>query len=409
VAAARTVIIAGAGIGGLSAALAIARTGFRVSVFEQAKELEDIGAGIQLSPNATRVLLALGLGERLKSHVVAPTEIRIQTGAGKILASIPLGEFAARRYGAPFWVIHRGDLQSALADAARANPDIRFTLNTAVEKFTPDAEGVVVHAMRNALDFAAHDGMTFDTHGVALIGADGLNSIVRYDLAPKREPRYSNRTAWRATVPAIDVAEEFRRTNIHLWLGRNAHLVHYPVKGGAAINIVAITKERRRYRNWASDQGTPDEVLPHFARDAWSKDVLALLAVPELWLRWPLFDRPPSAHWGRGPVTLLGDAAHPMLPFLAQGAAMAIEDAAVLADCLSKTPGEPEQALRLYEDERRTRTARAQRTARRNGRVYHLAGPAAFARDLVLRNMGGEKLLTRFDWLYDWRPSTDPE
>jgi salicylate hydroxylase len=241
--------------------------------------------------------------------------------------------------------------------------------------------------------------------------------MVRYELTSKSlsplkghdEPRYSNRTAWRATVPYTAVHTDFREDVIRLWLGHNAHLVHYPVKGGTAINIVAITDERRTYRNWASNEGTPAEALAHFPREAWSKAALDLLAVPEIWLRWPLFDRPPSKHWGRGPVTLLGDAAHPMLPFLAQGAAMAIEDAAVLANCLQITPDEPQQALRLYEDERRARTARVQRTARRNGRIYHLGGLAAFARDHVLRKIDSERLLTRFDWLYDWRPSPDPE
>jgi salicylate hydroxylase len=157
--------------------------------------------------------------------------------------------------------------------------------------------------------------------------------------------------------------------------------------------------------NWSAEDGVPDEVLAHFPPNAWSKDARDVLAAPEIWLRWPLFDRPPISHWGNGPVTLLGDAAHPALPFLAQGAAMAIEDAVVLADCMHATPDAPTQALRLYEDLRLPRTARIQRTARRSGRIYHLGGPAAFARDLMLRNLDGERLLARFDWLYDWRPS----
>src|SRR5471032_2403481 len=181
-ASARTVIIAGAGIGGLSAALALARSGFRVVVFEEASELADIGAGIQLSPNATRVLLALGLGEKLKAHAVAPAEVRIRTSAGADLAHIPLGDFAAQRYGAPYWMIHRSDLQSALLDAVRANPDITLTLDAAVEKFTPDADGVTVHAIRGRTSFGADDSATVDTHGIALIGADGLASLLRYEL-----------------------------------------------------------------------------------------------------------------------------------------------------------------------------------------------------------------------------------
>jgi salicylate hydroxylase len=412
VAPARTVIIAGAGIGGLSAALALARSGFRTVVLEEAAELADIGAGIQLSPNATRILLALGLEGRLKPLIVAPDEVRIRTGTGEHLARIPLGEFAQERYGAPYWVIHRGDLQTVLADAVRANPDITLTLNAEVEKFAADADGVTVQAMRNRTSIESDDGTNFKTHGIALVGADGLSSIVRFELASKflwslrghGQPRYSNRTAWRATVPCTAAPADFRATIVHLWLGRKAHLVHYPVKGGTAINIVAIAGDLRDRANWAAHEAAPDEVLAHYPRSDWSKAARDLLAAPQFWLRWPLFDRPPSRHWGRGPVTLLGDAAHPMLPFLAQGAAMAIEDAAVLADCLRTTPDEPAQALRRYEDRRQARTARVQHTARRNGMIYHLGGPAAFARDFALRKMSGERLLTRFDWLYDWLP-----
>jgi salicylate hydroxylase len=414
---ARTVIVAGAGIGGLSAALALAGHGFRAVVLEEAAELSDIGAGIQLSPNATRVLLALGLKDRLKPHIVAPDEVRIQTGTGEHLARIPLGKFVQARYGAPYWVIHRGDLQTALADAVRATPDITLTLNAEVEKFAADAEGVTVQAMHNRTSLESDDGTSFQTHGIALIGADGLSSIVRFELASKflwslrarGQPRYSNRTAWRATIPYTAAPADFREAVVHLWLGRNAHLVHYPVKDGTAINIVAIAGDRRDRANWAAHEATPDEVLAHYPRSDWSKAARDLLAAPQLWLRWPLFDRPPSRQWGRGPVTLLGDAAHPMLPFLAQGAAMAIEDAAVLADCLRTTPDEPAQALRRYEDQRQARTARVQRTAHRNGLIYHLGAPAAFARDFALRNMSGERLLMRFDWLYDWRSRTDPE
>jgi salicylate hydroxylase len=413
----RTVIVAGAGIGGLSASLALARSGFYVTWLEQAAELTDIGAGIQLTPNATRILLELGLGDRLKSHVVTPEEIRIRNGAGKDLAHIPLGKLAQERYGAPYWVIHRGDLQSTLLDIVRGEPEITLTLGAEVEKFAFDGKGVVVHAVRNRTDFQSDEGITLDTHGIALIGADGLSSIIRYDLATmgrwhnaaSSQPRYSNRTAWRATVPHSAVPDEFRESVVHLWLGRKAHLVHYPVKGGTAINIVAITTDDRSRPNWAAEDGTPEEVLVHFRPGEWSDKAVAILKTPELWLRWPLFDRPPGTHWGRGLVTLLGDAAHPMLPFLAQGAAMAIEDAAVLADSLRNMPDDPEQALRLYEDQRRPRTARVQRRARRNGLIYHLGGPAALARDLLLRRLDGERLLAHFDWLYDWQPATNPE
>jgi salicylate hydroxylase len=410
VSSAPTIIIAGAGIGGLTAAHAIAGCGFRVLQFEQSAQLSDIGAGLQLSPNATRILIALGLAERLMPHVVAPEEVRIRAAGGTRLARIPLGEFAEARYGAPHWVIHRADLQTALADAVRANPDVTLTLATELDSFTASAEGVTAHVIAGRTTIAADDGTSQDVRGNALIGADGISSMVRYWLKPKsrwrpasHEPRYSGRTAWRATVPATAVPAEFRKPTVNLWLGRKTHLVHYPVKGGSAINIVAITHDRRDRPGFGAADGTPDEVLAHFPQPDWSAAARDVLGAPDLWLRWPLFDRPPISQWGRGPVTLLGDAAHPALPFLAQGAAMAIEDAAVLANCLKMTPDAPEQALRLYEDQRRARTARVQRTARRNGRIYHFGGLAALARDHALRKLDGESLLARYDWLYDWR------
>jgi salicylate hydroxylase len=409
------IIIAGAGIGGLTAAHAIAGSGFRVLLFEQARQLSDIGAGLQLSPNATRILIALGLAERLKPHVVAPQAIWIRAAGGARLAHIPLGELAAARYGAPYWVIHRADLQTALAEAVCANPDITFTLDAELDRFSASPEGVIAHVVAGRTSRAADDGTTRDIPGSALIGADGLSSLVRHWLTQSspwqpasNAPRYANRTAWRATIPAARVPAEFRAPAVHLWLGRKAHLVHYPVKSGTAINIVAITQDRADRREWNAADGVPDEVLAQFPRVDWCEQARTMLSAPERWLRWSLFDRRPDARWGRGPVTLLGDAAHPSLPFLAQGAAMAIEDAAVLADCLKMTPEAPERALRLYEDRRRARTARVQRTARRNGRIYHFGGLAAMVRNRVLGRLDGEKLLARFDWVYDydWRADT---
>jgi salicylate hydroxylase len=186
-----------------------------------------------------------------------------------------------------------------------------------------------------------------------------------------------------------------------LWLGRDAHLVHYPVKGGAMINLVAIVSDQQRVKGWSA-AGRRADVIARFS--TWHKDARALIAAPQTWQRWSLYDRPLPHPWGAGPVTLLGDAAHPMLPFLAQGGTMAVEDAAVLAACLARHSEDPATGLRLYEGLRRRRTARAQGHARRNGRVYHFRAPAAFARDLALKVMGGNRLLRRYDWLYDWRP-----
>jgi salicylate hydroxylase len=291
-------------------------------------------------------------------------------------------------------MIHRGDLQAALLDAARAHPDIGLELGAAVDGCTEGPDGVTVPVLR---------GETLEqVHAAALVGADGLWSRVRA-LAGKTEAvRFAHRTAWRALVPADAVSPEFRAPTIHLWLGQGSHLVHYPVKAGAMINIVAIAGNERPSDGW-STAASPEEVLGRFAPGAWAKPARDLLELPARWLKWPLYDRPPRPHRGRGAVTLVGDAAHPMLPFLAQGAAMAIEDAAVLAGALAKTPDDAAAALRRYEQARAWRTMRVQRAARRNDTLYHLPWPASVARDLVMGAMGNERLLAHYDWIYGWK------
>ncbi len=392
----RTIIVAGAGIGGLTTALALAKKGFRAAVIEQSTRLEDIGAGIQLSPNAMHVLFALGLGEALKPHVVAPEDIRIRKARSeRVLVRVPLGQYAEQRYGAPYWMIHRGDLQTVLLDAVRANPDITLTLGTKVEDYAIHANGITVQTR------SGPEGT--DERGIALVGADGLWSAVRARLRYAKPPRFRHRTAWRALVPADAVPSQFREPSINLWLGPDAHLVHYPVKGGALINIVAIIRSPTAEPGW-NNAGTREEILARFSRWSWAASARAVLAAPERWAKWTLYDRPRLRRWGEGPVTLVGDAAHPMLPFLAQGAAMAIEDAMVLAECLAGSPDNPAHAMRSYEKMRRGRTAKAQRAARRNGLRYHATGSEAVLRNLALRLMGGKYLLKRYDWLYGWRP-----
>jgi salicylate hydroxylase len=394
VAAARTVIVAGAGIGGLTAALALAQRSFEVTLLEAAPRLEEIGAGLQLSPNAARVLIALGIEHRLKPHVVSPELLTVRSArSGRLLAQAPLGARVAQRYGAPYWVIHRGDLQSALCEAVAATPRIALKLGTRMEGFAARGHGVVVSASQGS--------QTLETEGLALVAADGLWSSLRQRLGHRAAPRAAGQTAWRALVPAEAAPRSFAAPTVNLWLGHDAHLVHYPVKAGRTINVVAIVDDDWREPGW-NTPGATRELLDRFAAQHWHQSARELLAASERWQKWALFDCAPLATWGQGPVTLIGDAAHPMLPYLAQGAAMAIEDAAVLAACLARNPDDASAALRRYEASRLPRTTRVQGDARHNGTVYHMRGTAAVLRSLALMAVGGDRLISRYDWLYGW-------
>jgi salicylate hydroxylase len=388
--------VGGAGIGGLTASLALARNGFRVVVLEQAERLEETGAGIQLSPNAARILIGLGMEEQLRAQAVAPAALRVlDARSSREIVRMPLGEAAAQRYGAPYWVIHRGDLQAILANAVAQTPGIALKLGTRVEDFTAQTNGVTVSAR----------GTTgaIDEHGVGLIAADGLWSATRERLGSGTSPQFVQRAAWRALIPAKDVSPECTEPLVYLWLGPTAHLVHYPVKGGSLINVVVIIDDTWSAPGW-SEPASRADFLQRISKNDWAPEALSLISTPENWLKWALYDLKPIPQWSQGPVALLGDAAHPMLPYLAQGAAMAIEDAVVIAQCLVQAPDDPTAALRNYEVARRARVRKVQRLAARNGARYHLSGVRAMVRNLAMQALGGARLLRHYDWLYDWRP-----
>ncbi|MET0277758.1 MAG: FAD-dependent monooxygenase [Pseudorhodoplanes sp.] len=391
----RTILIVGAGIGGLTSALTLARAGYRVVMSEQAPQLSDIGAGIQLSPNATRILIGLGIAERLASKVTVPEGLSIRTGrTGREIVYMPLGKDMDFHHGAPYWIVHRGDLQAALAAAVAEQPDVIFKLGTRLDDFTLHAKGIT------ALSRGPHG--VDEERGIGLVGADGLWSATRDHLHDNAKPEFRNRTAWRATLSADALSAEMRSPIIRLWLGANAHLVTYPLRGGALINVVAIVRDRWNAPGWSA-AGQADELMTHFSPRAWAPPARDLLRICERWTKWALFDSE-RTFYGSGPVTLVGDAAHPMLPFLAQGAGMAIEDAAILGRCLAATDANPEIGMRRYEAIRGPRVRRVQREARDNGRRYHMSGLPARARDLAMRVLGGRRLRARYHWLYDWRP-----
>jgi salicylate hydroxylase len=388
------VVIAGAGIGGLTAALALSQAGCGVHVLERAGALTEVGAGLQLSPNATRVLRRLGVLDIIRLCACAPEALRIRRGRdGHLLALAPLGDSAARRWGAPTLLAHRADVQSALLGAVMSRPAIMLTLGAPVTGYRETADGV-----RVAVQAAGAD----DLEGDLLVGADGLHSLVRAALRGPDRAVSSGRSAWRAMIDARALPSHLQRPETNLWLGHRAHLVHYPLRGGTLINVVAIADGEipdmdGRAELWNAP-GSAAVLAGHFG--AWCAEARQLIAAGADWRVWPLADRAPLRSWSSGRVTLVGDAAHPMLPFLAQGAAQAIEDAAALADAVAECGTDIAAALRAYEGRRVARATRVQRESRRQARVYHLSGAMALARDAVMRGLGPTALLRRYDWLY---------
>ncbi len=378
----------------MTAALGLAKQQFRVIILEKSEQLEEVGAGIQLSPNATRILIELGVEKYLEPRTVVPDDISVvATGSGREIVRIPVGANAAFRYGAPYWVVHRADLQAALLARVREVPDISLMLGTQLEDFAVHAKGVTVVTRRG--------DMRLNEQAKALIGADGVWSTVRSRAFDQAQPQFSGYVAWRGTVATAALPREFTAPRVRLWLGRDAHLVAYPLRGGQRINVVAIGAGKWNRPGW-SEPGDPLEVSRLFTESRWPPSARWLIGAVDEWRRWALFEVA-TAEWSKGPVALLGDAAHAMLPFAAQGAAMAIEDAAVLSQCLAQEPADIDAALLHYAAKRRPRIARIRRAAQQNGRIYHMSGLMALARNSTMRLLGGARLMSRQDWIYDWR------
>ncbi len=385
-------LIAGGGIGGLTAALCLAQAGFEVRVFEQSEGFHEIGAGIQLSPNGTRVLHGLGLEAALRQIAFLPesTEMR-DWRDGSVIASNPLGENLLRHYGFPYYHVHRADLMRVLAAAAARVSAITLHANARVTAIEQAGETVGERVGQTVGITAAGQRHT----GALLVGADGIHSMVRNHLFGAQQPAFTGNIAWRALVPARELPAGLVRPVTTAWWGPGRHFVHYYVRGGELVNCVCVVEKTGwQHESW-TERGDRAELERDFA--GWHPSVRALIEAmdPAQCFKWALFDRPPMPRWGEGCITLLGDACHPTLPFMAQGAVMAIEDAAVLARCVSGGAGIA-QGLATYESLRRPRTSRIQAGSRRNAWMFHLSGIPAWLRNRQVAGARG----TMFDWLY---------
>jgi salicylate hydroxylase len=389
----RRAIIAGAGIGGLTTAIALSQTGFIVRLYERADKLEEFGAGLQLSPNATRILSRLGVLDRVRQLASRPRALRALRGLDNAkLMRLPLDD-ADRRWGAPYLVMHRADLQRVLAEAVLGRADVELSLGTTVVGFASDGDRISVDLRRGPS--VARDEADL------LIGADGLRSQVRdrLGLGAPDQANFTGRVAYRAIVNADGSDPQWTRGDIVLRLGPEAHLVQYPLRCGSIINLVAII--RSAWRGSADHQwdSAADRSNLERAFAGWSKETRTLISAPIQWRAWPLYRRPPIARFSIGRVALIGDAAHPMVPFLAQGAAQAIEDAGALGRIIAQVREVP-AALAIYSSDRVARATRVQREALKQGRIYHLSGPLAFGRDVTMRMLGVDRISERYDWLY---------
>lgn len=388
------ILVVGGGIGGLASALAISMSRHRVDVFEQAAAFGEIGAGIQIGPNVTRRLHQLGLADGLATMAACPDALVVQSaGSGAELARLPLGDAMRRRYGAPYLCVHRADLHSLLLEAVRARGT--GTLVT-------DAHIAQVEVGDDLVCVSSSGARAWE--GEALVGADGLWSVARQRLespSAAEPPRVTGHTAWRGIVAQADLPQALRRQRIDVWLGPRLHAVAYPVRGGAWLNVVVIAEAAPAgdARDW--DQASSLAALQQ-ATGRSGSGLQALLEAMPGWRAWTLSDRPPvasAADMAHERIALVGDAAHPMVPYLAQGAGMAIEDAVALAEALGEGgAAEVPAAFARYAEARWQRNAMVQARARRNGQVFHATGPMRWGRDLAMRALGA-RLLDQ-PWLY---------
>lgn len=383
-----SVLVAGGGIGGLAAACVLARQGLPVTVLEQSSAFGEIGAGIQLGPNIFRMFEYLGLTEAVNRVAYFPPGLGMNdVRTGEKVVRVPLGDTARAAYGFPYGVIYRADLHDVFLQACKALPNITLRTSAKVEGFEQDASGVRVMLTGGEV-----------VEGAALIGADGLWSRVREAIVGDGKPRVSGHIAYRAVLKREDVPTHLWSDDVLLWGGEKTHLVHYPLRRGELFNLVAVFHSNKYDEGW-NTFGDTAELTERFAQAV--PQVRELLGKIETWKMWVLCDREPVKDWSRGRVTLLGDAAHPMLQYLAQGAGQAIEDSVVLGEALRHAGGDFERAFQLYPQARYLRTGRVQLTARFYGDIYHASGVTRELRNRMFQGGQESAGFAGLKWMYE--------
>ncbi len=383
------VLVAGGGIGGIAAALALVRQGFQVKVLEQAPQLGEIGAGIQLGPNAFAAFDALGIGPIARARAVYTDEMVMHDAMDEqLVGRIPTGEAFRQRFGNPYAVIHRADVHHALLEGARATGRIEVSCATRVQRVRQDDGGVTV------VDAQGHSH-----RGVALIAADGVKSAVRRQYIGD-EARVSGHVVYRAVVDRQDFPADLQWNAASIWVGPDCHLVHYPLRGGEQYNVV-VTFHSREKEEWSVREGSREEVLSYF--EGVCARARQLIELPRDWKRWATADREPIGNWVHGRAALLGDAAHPTLQYLAQGACMAMEDAVTLGEALRVHHNDFVRAFAHYERSRVARTARVVLSAREMGRIFHAKGVERLVRNDLWKGRSAERFYDAMEWLYDWK------
>ncbi|MEO5677928.1 MAG: 3-hydroxybenzoate 6-monooxygenase [Usitatibacter sp.] len=386
---AKPILVTGGGIGGLAAALALARQGLAVKVLEQAHEIGEIGAGIQLGPNAFSAFDALGVGERARARCVHAERLLMMDAIDESeVASVPVGAAFRRRFGNPYAVCHRADAHQSLLEGVRASDRIEVRTGTHVDRVVQEGERVTAFDR----DGRAHEG-------AALVGCDGVKSAVRQQLVGDAV-RVSGHVVYRAVVDAHEFPEDLKWNAPCVWAGPDCHLVHYPLRGGEQYNVV-VTFHSRKVEEWGVTEGSQAEVLSYF--DGIAARPRQLLSLPRSWKRWATADREPIDRWSGGRVTLLGDAAHPMLQYLAQGACMALEDAVTLGEAVRACGVDFARAFALYERARIARTARVVLLTREMGRIYHAKGVERLVRNDLWKARTPERYYDAIEWLYRWK------